>query len=73
LSFTKITAVRAFPAGLADTFTVIGASPWPLEGLTEAHDVSLDAVHVHSRAAMTVRVTRLPAAGIAEGGAETAV
>jgi hypothetical protein len=67
------TAVRAVAAGFAETFTVTGPSPWPLVGLTDAQGASLAAVHVHSRAARTVRVTRLPAEGTVAGGAETAV
>jgi hypothetical protein len=73
LSFTMMTTVRAVAAGFAETFTVIGPSPWPLVGLTEAQAASLAAVHLHSRAARPVRVTRLPAEGTVAGGAETAV
>jgi hypothetical protein len=73
LSLTTTAPVRERPSGFAATISVIDASPCPLAGLTCTHGASLDALHVHSRAALTVRVTRLPAAGNEEGGADTPV
>jgi hypothetical protein len=70
---TTIVLVRERPSGLAATVSVTDPSPWPVVGLTCTQDASLDAFHVHSLAAFTVRVTRLPAAGTDAGADDTLV
>jgi len=72
-SLTAIDAERVEVSVFDATVTVTDASPCPDAGATSAHDASLDAVHAHSRAALTERVTRPPDAGSGEPEGPTVV
>jgi hypothetical protein len=63
-SLIKTAAVRGLGCPLTAAESVNDPSPWPEVGDTCSHDASLDAVQLHSRAAVTGTFTRPPAAGI---------
>src|SRR4051794_26672508 len=62
-------ALRGAPCVFAAMLSVTADSPWPVVGETLTHDASLEAVQLHSRAALTVTFTLPPDAGTAAGGA----
>ncbi len=59
---TDTRPVRAFACAFEAIVSVSEPSPWPEVGDTWSHVASLDAVQLHSRAALTVTFARPPAA-----------
>ena len=60
-SLTTTVPVRVRDCWLAAAVTVTSDSPWPDDGVTRIQDVSVETLHEHSRAAVTVTLTVPPA------------